>query len=79
MSVDKSSRKELRAKLRAKLDEKRIGRSSKIAKEQVLERTFKKAGLDKKLFDESLKLLQKIPEKKREQILNSTMKKAIEK
>lgn len=40
-------RKELRAKLKAKIGEGRIARSSKQNKEKILETTLKKLGLDK--------------------------------
>lgn len=57
--MDKTETKEnLRALLKAKIGEKKIGRSSAITKERVLNTTMKQMGIDKDKFMEYLKLAQ---------------------
>ena len=50
---------ELRNKLRAKIGEKRISRSSKQSKEKVLEKTLKKVGIDKDKLKADIEALKK--------------------
>jgi hypothetical protein len=59
MEVDNEKRemrkKKLRTALKERINAKQIGRSSKQNRENVLEKTLKEAGLDKKKFMEDLK------------------------
>lgn len=55
----KSQREKLREKLRAKIGEVRIARSSKTNKEKVLERNLAKVGIDKEKLKADLEALKK--------------------
>ena len=65
-NVDKEK---LRAKLRSNIGSKAISRTTKTQKEQVLKEGLAKVGIDKKLFDESMKLVSKLTPKQREEFL----------
>ncbi len=54
-----TKRQKLRQKLRAKIGESRISRSSKKSKEKVLENTLKKMGLDKDKLKADIEALKK--------------------
>lgn len=54
-----NNREKLRQKLRAKIGEGRISRSSKQSKEKVLESTLKKMGLDKDKLKADIAALKK--------------------
>ena len=58
-STKKSQREKLREKLRAKIGEVRIARSSKTNKEKVLERNLAKVGIDKEKLKADLEALKK--------------------
>ena len=45
--------------LRAKIEEKRIQRNNKHAKDIILEKTLKQMGIDKKKFQEDMDLVKK--------------------
>lgn len=49
----------LRDKLRSKIGEKRVDRSSKKVKDKILDKTFKDLGLDREKFDADLKAVRK--------------------
>jgi hypothetical protein len=51
---DKKSKEELRTLLRSKIGEKRISRSSKQKKEDILNKELKKIGIDKEKFKADL-------------------------
>jgi len=57
--VRQRSLEESRTMFRAKLEEKKIERSSKATKEHVLEKTLKHIGIDKEKFKSDLKAVQK--------------------
>lgn len=60
MENDANNRKqELRNMLKAKIGEKRIQRSTKDHKEQVLDKTLKNIGIDKEKFKKDLEELKK--------------------
>lgn len=60
MENDANNRKqELRNMLKAKIGEKRIQRSTKDHKEQVLNKTLKNIGIDKEKFKKDLEELKK--------------------
>ena len=63
------SREELRAKLRAKIQEKKIGRSSRQCQEHVIDESLRKAGIDKDEFRKNLEIFQKMKPSEREQVL----------
>lgn len=48
-----------RMNLQAKLEQKRLERASKHAKQQVLDRTFKKLGIDSEKFKQDLEQVKK--------------------
>lgn len=52
-------RQELKNMLKAKIGEKRIQRSNKEQKEQVLEKTLKNIGIDKEKFNKDLEAFKK--------------------
>ncbi len=54
-----TNRQKLRQKLRAKIGESRISRSSKKSKEKVLGNTLKKMGLDKDKLKADIEALKK--------------------
>lgn len=66
------SKEELRKRLRARIEEKKIQRSSKKNKEKVLETTMGEHGVDMKELEKSMKILQK-------QGLNDFSKEGVEK
>ena len=53
------NRKELVDKLRWKVEEKKIDRSSKKIKENIVDTSLKSMGIDKKKFDDDLKDVKK--------------------
>jgi hypothetical protein len=55
----KTSTEDARALLRAKLGEQRIRRSSKHAKDRILEQTLKQVGIDKKKLQEDMEAVKK--------------------
>ena len=69
-------RDKLRKKLKDRIGEKKIGRSNKIKKEQVLDESIRSVGMDPAQFKESMELLKKMPQKERDRILNEGMQKA---
>ena len=56
---EKDRKKRMRARLRAKLEEKKIERYSNKNKMNVLESTFEEHGIDNDKFKESMEVLQK--------------------
>jgi hypothetical protein len=59
MSKSGKSSAELRNMLRAKIGEKRIERSSKQSKENILDKTLKDIGIDKEKFKKDLEEIKK--------------------
>lgn len=59
MSKSGKSSTELRNMLRAKIGEKRIQRSSKQNKENILDKTLKDIGIDKEKFKKDLEEIKK--------------------
>jgi hypothetical protein len=57
--MDIKSKEKLLIELRAKLYEKKISRSSKKSKEDVVDKTFKDLGIDKDLFMKELDMKNK--------------------
>lgn len=55
----KLSKDELLAKLKARLDEKRIDRSAKKVKENIVKQSIEEAGLDLDKFKEALETVKK--------------------
>ena len=73
--MDKPSRAELKARLRSRIGEKKIQRSTKEEKEKTLDETFEKMGLDKEKFKEAMKILSKSKPAERSQILQNNFTK----
>ena len=71
------TKEEVREKLRAKIGEKRIQRSSRVEKKRVLDETFNRMGIDIKEVKEAIKILQKSTPQQRERILSGKMQKAV--
>lgn len=59
VSSSSNSRDELRKQLRSKIYEKSIGRSNKLAKDNILNKTLNDIGIDKKTFMESVDTIKK--------------------
>lgn len=57
--MDSSKRRELREKLRAKIEEGTIQRCSKQVRQKVLDKTLKDIGVDKEKLKEDMNQLQK--------------------
>ena len=75
-SSDKNS--ELRNKLKLKLNEKSLSRSTKIKKEAVVDKNFKKLGIDKEKFKSDLEAVKKqggFTDEQMQVLMNSMMKK----
>ena len=53
------NRQELRQKLRAKIDEKKIGRTNKENKDKILTDTLKSMGIDKERLIQDLETMKK--------------------
>lgn len=53
------SPEELRAKIRSRIQEKQINRSSKHTKKHILDETFDRVGVDKDEFIENIKKMKK--------------------
>ncbi len=73
INMDPTSRDTLRNKLKSKIGAKTIGRSSKQNREHVLSEELARVGIDRKIFDDSLKLVNKLTPKQREALLQSKM------
>lgn len=78
--MEQSSNKnsELRNKLKLKLNEKSLSRSTKIKKEAVVDKNFKKLGIDKEKFKSDLEAVKKqggFTDEQMQVLMNSMMKK----
>jgi len=78
--MEQSSNKnsELRNKLKLKLNEKSLSRSTKIKKEAVVDKNFKKLGIDKEKFKSDLEAVKKqggFTDEQMQMLMNSMMKK----
>jgi len=78
--MEQSSNKnsELRNKLKLKLNEKSLSRSTKIKKEAVVDKNFKKLGIDKEKFKSDLEAVKKqggFTDEQMHMLMNSMMKK----
>ena len=78
--MEQSSNKnsELRNKLKLKLNEKSLSRSTKIKKEAVVDKKFKKLGIDKEKFKSDLEAVKKqggFTDEQMQVLMNSMMKK----
>ena len=78
--MEQSSNKnsELRNKLKLKLNEKSLSRSTKIKKEAVVDKNFKKLGIDKEKFKSDLEAVKKqggFTDEQMQLLMNSMMKK----
>jgi len=78
--MEQSSNKnsELRNKLKLKLNEKSLSRSTKIKKEAVVDKNFKKLGIDKEKFKSDLEAVKKqggFTDEQMNMLMNSMLKK----
>jgi len=78
--MEQSSNKnsELRNKLKLKLNEKSLSRSTKIKKEAVVDKNFKKLGIDKEKFKSDLEAVKKqggFTDEQMHILMNSMLKK----
>lgn len=78
--MEQSSNKnsELRNKLKLKLNEKSLSRSTKIKKEAVVDKNFKKLGIDKEKFKSDLEAVKKqggFTDEQMNILMNSMLKK----
>jgi len=68
-----TERDKIRAKLRSKIGERAIGRSSKKQREHILDETLGKLGVDRTQLQQSIDILKKLPQKERDALLTSRM------
>lgn len=71
--LDQIEKDKLMKKLRAKIGERVIGRSSKKRKEHILDETLGKLGIDRTQLQQSIDILKKLPQKERNALLESRM------
>lgn len=62
-------------KLQQKLYDLKMKRSNTLYKQQIIDKTLEKAGVDKSKFDESMKILNKLKPEDREKLLNQQLEK----
>jgi hypothetical protein len=66
-----NNKEELRNKLKQKINQQKIGRSSGVVKENYKNKQLKALGLDEQKYNESLELIKKLSEDERKKLFES--------